>query len=94
MCCGNFESKPVSSVMAGKPPSYASIEDEKWSMSLNADILRTADSIIDELDKDLRRLSLDLWGKCPPHLRRFQSDGLQCLLEHPEVAYEERYVWQ
>ena len=80
--------------MAGKPPSYASIEDEKWSSSLNADVLHTVDSKIDELDKDLRGLSLDLWGKCPPQLRGIRSDGLQYLSEHPEIAYEERYVRQ
>ena len=88
--CGSFDSKPVSPVTTCKPPSYTS-EDAAWKSILSEEVLQTVDSEIDELNSELRRLSLDIWGKSSGSLHNVKAN-LVCTAEHPEVGYHEQCV--
>lgn len=67
VCACNFESQSAESdsgspVTVRKPPSYA-LEDPYGTEVLRPEVLAEIDSTIDELDSELRQLSLDIWGK-------------------------------
>ena len=67
-------------------------QDPRCGDSYCPEVLNTIDSTIQELDPDLRQLSLDIWGKRSGPDVASRIEFFLLILEHPEVGFEEQYV--